>query len=100
MHYIDQATGERIECEVFVAILPFSGFIFCYPVHTQRTADFAYAINSMSKFYGGVTATIVCDNLRTAVKRADRYEPEFIMALPLALRAPIARGIKQWWSGP
>jgi hypothetical protein len=29
----------------------------------------------MSKFYGGVTATIVCDNLRTAVKRADRYEP-------------------------
>jgi transposase len=77
MHYIDQATGERIECEVFVAILPFSGFIFCHPVHTQRTADFTYAINSMSKFYGGVTATIVCDNLRTAVKRADRYEPEF-----------------------
>lgn len=31
----------------------------------------------MSKFYGGVTATIVCDNMKTAVKRADRYEPEF-----------------------
>ena len=77
MYYIDLSTGERIECEVFVAILPFSGLIFCHPVHTQRTADFAHSINSMSKFYGGVTATIVCDNMRTAVKRADRYEPEF-----------------------
>lgn len=77
MYYMDLTTGERIECEVFVAVLPFSGFIFCHPVHTQRTADFAHSINSMSRFYGGVTATIVCDNLRTAVKRADRYEPEF-----------------------
>lgn len=77
MYYVDLSTGERIDCEVFVAILPFSGLIFCHPVHTQRTADFAHSINSMSKFYGGVTATIVCDNMRTAVKRADRYEPEF-----------------------
>lgn len=77
MYYIDPSTGERIECQVFVAVLPFSGFIFCGPVHSQRTADFAHSINSMSKFYGGVTATIVCDNMKTAVKRADRYEPEF-----------------------
>jgi transposase len=77
MYYIDLSTGERIACEVFVAILPFSGLIFCHSVHTQRTADFAHSINSMSRFYSGVTATIVCDNLMTAVKRADRYEPEF-----------------------
>lgn len=77
MHYIDTATGEQIDCQVFVAILPFSGLIFCKAVHSQQTADFTHLINSMLKFYGGVPATILCDNLKTAVKRADRYEPEF-----------------------
>lgn len=76
-HYIDPSTGERIPCEVFVAILPFSGLIFCQAVHSQQTSDFTHCINAMLKFYGGVPATIVCDNLKTAVKRADHYEPQF-----------------------
>ncbi|MFT4092719.1 MAG: IS21 family transposase [Niabella sp.] len=76
-HYIDTSTGEQIHCQVFVAILPFSGLIFCEAVHTQQTADFTQAINAMLKFYGGVPATILCDNLKAAVKRCDRYEPDF-----------------------
>lgn len=76
-HYIDVATAERITCEVFVAILPFSGLIFCQATPSQKTADFTDCINSMLKFYGGIPATIVCDNLKTAVKRVDRYEPQF-----------------------
>jgi hypothetical protein len=31
----------------------------------------------MVKFYGGLSATILGDNLATAVKKADRYEPQF-----------------------
>lgn len=77
LHYVDAATGEQIDCQVFVAVLPFSGLIFCEAVHTQQTADFTHLINSMLKFYGGVPATILCDNLKTAVKRCDRYEPDF-----------------------
>jgi len=76
-HYRDQDTGERVECEVFVAILPFSGLIFCLAVASQRTADFIRCINAMLRFYAGVTITILCDNLRTAVIRPDRYEPVF-----------------------
>ncbi len=76
-HYVDTSTGERIECQVFVAILPFSGLIFCYAVHTQQTADFTDCINAMLLFYNGVPATILCDNLRTAVTRPNRYEPVF-----------------------
>lgn len=76
-HYVDSSTGERIACEVFVAILPFSGLIFCYAVPSQQTADFMHCINAMLRFYGGVPATILCDNLKTAVTRADRYEPQF-----------------------
>ncbi len=76
-YYVDLSTGERIECEVFVAILPFSGLIFCLAVHSQKTEDFAICINAMLLFYLGVSATILCDNLRTAVTRSDRYEPLF-----------------------
>jgi transposase len=76
-HYIDPTTGEQISCHVFVAILPFSGLIFCHAVHSQQTADFIQCINAMLKFYSGVPATILCDNLKTAVTRPDRYEPVF-----------------------
>lgn len=77
MHFIDEQTAEMIACEVFVAVLPYSGLIFCKAVLSQQTADFTYCINSMLRFYEGVSATIVCDNLRTAVTRPDRYEPQF-----------------------
>lgn len=77
LYYVDEGTGERIDCQVFVAILPYSGLIFCHAVHSQQTADFTTCMNAMLKFYGGSPATILCDNLKTAVTRADRYEPVF-----------------------
>jgi transposase len=76
-HYVDMKTGERFDCQVFVAILPFSGLIFCHAVPTQQTHDFASCINAMLLFYAGVPATILCDNLKTAVKHPNRYEPVF-----------------------
>jgi|SRR6185312_9373568 len=76
-HYRDPLTGEQVECDVFVAILPFSGLIFCLAVASQRTADFIRCINAMLRYYAGVTATILCDNFRAAVIRASRYEPVF-----------------------
>ena len=76
-HYVDVYTGERIECQVFVAILPYSGLIFCKAVHSQQTADFTVCINAALKYYAGVPVTILCDNLRTAVSRPSRYEPVF-----------------------
>ena len=76
-HYVDMSTGERIECQVFVAILPFSGLIFCKAVHTQQTHDLTDCINGMLRFYGGAPSTILCDNLKTAVVRPCRYEPGF-----------------------
>jgi len=76
-YYVDVQTGERIECQVFVAILPYSGLIFCMAVHSQQTADFITCINKMLTYYAGVSQTILCDNLKTAVIRPSRYEPVF-----------------------
>lgn len=77
LSYLNKESGELIACEMFIAILPFSGLIFCIAVHTQQTCDFAHCINEMVRYIGGVTKTILCDNLRTAVSKADRYEPVF-----------------------
>lgn len=76
-YYVDEQTGERIDCEVFVAILPYSGLTFCLAVHTQQTADLTTCFNSMLQFYRGCPSTILCDNLKTAVIRPSRYEPIF-----------------------
>ena len=77
LHHYDDSSGEQIECQVFVAVLPFSGLIFSQAVHSQQTADFTTCINTMLRYYGGVPATILCDNLKTAVTRPSRYEPVF-----------------------
>ena len=76
-HWVDEQTGEYRPCEVFVATLPFSGLIFCIAVESQKTPDVLDASNEMMCYIGGVTQTILCDNMRTAVTRSDRYEPVF-----------------------
>ena len=76
-HYTEKGTDKLVPCEVFVGILPYSGMIFCYAVASQQTADFVSCINRMLQFYGGVPKTILCDNLKTAVIRCDKYEPVF-----------------------
>jgi transposase len=77
LSYVVVDTGEVIDCQIFVAILPHSGLIYCKAVESQQTADFVRCINGMLDFYGGVPITLLCDNLKTAVIRPDRYEPIF-----------------------
>jgi transposase len=77
LSYVDINTGELIPCQVFISVLPYSGLIYCKAVHTQGTYDFIECVNSMLKYYGGASQTILCDNLKTAVTRPDRYEPVF-----------------------
>ena len=80
LSYTDKDSGKEIACEVFVAVLPHSGLIFCKAVASQKTPDFVSAINAMLKYFGGVPKTILCDNLKTAVIRPCKYEPVFTEA--------------------
>jgi transposase len=68
---------EVIKCQVFVACLPYSGLIFCFAVHSQKTQDFVTSINELIKYIGGLLRTFLCDNLKTAVVKSDLYEPIF-----------------------
>ena len=75
LHVIDKATGEVHEVEVFVGMLPCSGYTFIEASRSQRREDFIGSINNCFQFLGGSTKAIVPDNLKSAVSKASRYEP-------------------------
>jgi transposase len=81
LSYIDIETGEIIECQVFVACLPYSDYGFALAVRTQSIADFIYALEQCLYALGGVPQTIVPDNLKSAVIKANKYEPELNQVL-------------------
>lgn len=72
----DPMTGEISYAEIFVAVLGASGYPFVVAVPSQKKSDFIYAHNEMFKAFGGVPELLVPDNLKSAVTRADRYEPD------------------------
>ncbi len=81
LSYCNKATGEIIMCEVFVATLPASDYCFAIAVPSQRSDDFLHALGQCLIAIGGVPKMIVCDNLKSAVIKANRYEPEINQAL-------------------
>ena len=72
---VDPATGTRTAVELFVAVLGASNYTFAEATRTQRSADFIHSHTQMVGFFGGVSAVIVPDQLRTGVADPCRYEP-------------------------
>jgi len=81
LSYIDRHTGEVIECQVFVACLPYSDYSFAMAVPTQNVHDFLHALGCCLQALGGAPQVIVPDNLRSAIVKADRYEPDINRSL-------------------
>ena len=77
LSYVDRESGEIIECEVLVTALPFSSFIYAEALSSQKQEDFVKGLSNAFLYLGGVPESVICDNLRSAVKKADRYEPAF-----------------------
>src|SRR5690554_2916 len=75
LSYILKETGETKEVNVFVAILPASGYTFFSATHTQSQEDVIDALKKCFEFIGGVPLAIVPDNLKAAVTKAHKYEP-------------------------
>ncbi len=75
LSYVDIETGEIISCQVFVACLPYSDYGFAMAVPSQSVEDFIHALTCCLKELGGIPQTLVTDNLKSAVIKANRYEP-------------------------
>ena len=76
LHVIDKNTGEEIPVEVFIAILPHSQYTYVEACQSQKREDLIGCMSNALQFYGGVPMAIVSDNLKSAVNRASKYEPD------------------------
>lgn len=75
LQVVDKTTGEVRDVEVFVGILPCSGYTYVEASPSQGREDFVSSVNNCFQYLGGSTRAIVPDNLKSAVSKASKYEP-------------------------
>ena len=61
--------------------MPYSGYSFILAVRSQKLEDFLFALSQCLIYLGGAPAIIVSDNLKSAIIKASRYEPDVNQAL-------------------
>jgi transposase len=75
-HIVDAATGETRDVELFVAVLGASNYTFCEATLTQRLPDFIASNTRALEYFGAVPEILVPDQLRSAIRGPDRYDPD------------------------
>jgi len=72
----DPHSGQVRPAQIFVAVLGCSNYTYAEATWSQKLVDWLGSHVRALQFIGGVPAAIVPDNLKSAVTRALRYEPE------------------------
>ena len=72
----DAETGEVTEVELFVGVLGASNYTFAEATFSQTVPDFCASTVRALEYFGAAPAIMVPDQLRSAVKRPDRYDPD------------------------
>lgn len=72
---IEKETGEIKEVQFFVAILGASQHTYAEASMSQQKEDFVASVENAMRFFEGVPAAIVPDNLKSAVIKSSRFEP-------------------------
>ena len=74
---VDNRTGEvMFEAVVFVAVLGASNYTYVEATRSQSLPDWLQSHVRLFAFLGGTTEAVVPDNLRSAVSKACRYDPD------------------------
>jgi len=73
--------GKRKRSHVFRIVLSCSRKAYSETVFHQTTDNFLRCLENAFWYFGGVPQTIVIDNLKAAVSKADRYDPEIVPKL-------------------
>ncbi len=72
----DGKTGAVRQAQIFVATLGASYYTYAEATWTQTLPDFISSHVRAFEFFGGVAELLVPDNLRSAVSRSCRYDPD------------------------
>jgi transposase len=73
---IDRLTGEIRPAQIFVAVMGASNYTYAEATWTQSLPDWIGSHIRAFRYFGGVTHLLVPDNLKSAINKACRYEPE------------------------
>lgn len=74
--YIDPATGEIRQAEIFVAVLGASNYTFAEGSHSQELHCWITSHIHAFEYFGGVPEIVVPDNLKCGITNPCRYEPD------------------------
>lgn len=69
-------TGEISRAEIFVAVLGASGYTYAEATASQSLPDWLASHVRAFEYFGGVPEMVIPDNLKSAVSRACRYDPD------------------------
>jgi transposase len=75
LQVMDWTTGEVLTAELFVGVLGASSLTYAEATWTQSLPDWIGAHTRAFNYFGGVTAMVVSDNLKSGVIKACFYEP-------------------------
>lgn len=73
---VDRLTGEVRQAQVFIAVLGCSNYTFAEATWTQALPDWLASHVRAFEYFSGTPAALVPDNLKSAVTKARRYEPD------------------------
>ena len=73
---LNPATGEIYRASLFIGALSYSGYFYGEFTLSQKLEDFIDCHKNMFTFFGGVAKYIIPDNCKTAVGKADFYDPQ------------------------
>ena len=69
---VDAVTGQVVKAYLFVAVLPFSGYVFCRAFTHMRIDVWIEAHVGAFELFGGAAQLVVPDNALTATHRKER----------------------------
>ena len=72
----DPFTGESIEAQIFVAVLGASNYTYVEALPSQSLPFWIKAHINTFEYFHGVSQILVPDNIKAAVTKACRYEPD------------------------
>ena len=74
--WVDPASGELHDAEVYVAVLGYSQMTYVQAVASQQKEDFLGATENALHYFGGAPKVLIPDNLKSAVTKASKYEAD------------------------
>ena len=73
---VDRNTGDTAPAQIFVAVLGASSYTYAEATWTQTIENFLGSQIRAFHYFGGVPQMLVPDNLKSAVTKACRYDPD------------------------